>query len=144
MALCSCVSAPEYYYGGKNPSLDEVSIIRGVKEDQSAWLNGLTAVFSANVISISRQVSPDNYQIVVPYKTRWVGTPIHVLPGTYIARVVCKGGGFDITLDFPPIAAEAGHEYQLECSGSSAYNMRPVIKRLPIAGASTSATTPSS
>lgn len=136
IALCSCAStAPEYYYGNNTPSTKDVAIIRSVREDQSAWLAGLTAVFSATVMTVSRQTGPDTYEVVVPYKSRVVGVPIHVLPGAYVVRVQCVGGGFTITLDFPPISAEAGYEYQLECSGSTAHNMRPAIRKIPVTGA---------
>jgi hypothetical protein len=135
IALCSCAStAPEYYYGDKDPSLKEVAIIRSVKEDQSAWLAGFTAVFAANVKTMSRQTGPGTYEMIAPYRYRAMGVPIYVLPGTYVARVECVGGGFIITLDFPPISAEAGHEYQLECSGSSAHNMQPLVTKVPLAG----------
>ena len=126
--VCGCANGPEYFYADQRTPLKDVAVIRGVREKQSIWLAGVTAVFQAEVTSIT---DTSTGKVIAPYKARGVGTPLYVLPGTYLVRVSCTGGGFIIALDFPLIAAEAGSEYQLECVGGTAHNMKPRIRRVP-------------
>jgi hypothetical protein len=122
-----CAIVPEYFYADPQTPLEDVAIIRGVSEGPSAWLAGITAVFQAQVTSI---IDVSTGKVVAPNKLRRVGTPLHVLPGNYLIRVSCSGGGFVIAVDFPVIA-QASWEYELKCAGSSAHNMKPTVRRVP-------------
>ncbi|KRA45087.1 hypothetical protein ASD72_07410 [Pseudoxanthomonas sp. Root630] len=120
MGGCAIVPDP-------NESLDNVALIRGVTEDQSMWMAGLTAVFVGHVDSIYDARTGQRLEAPTLRRQRNL---FYVPPGTYVVRMDCNGGGFVVSLNFPEFTAKAGSEYQLRCSGNLR-NITPEIIEVP-------------
>ena len=120
--LGGCAIVPD-----PNEPLDDVALIRGVNEDQSMWMAGLTAVFVGHVDSIYDASTGKRLEAPSLRRQRNL---FYVPPGTYVVRMECNGGGFVVNLNFPAFTAKAGSEYQLRCSGNLR-NITPEIIEVP-------------
>lgn len=130
----SATNAAEADYLGvsKSSPLAEVALLRGmsnVTRNKGArillsWSTGFWASIAS--VTVEGQSKPS-------LKAKPFGAigDVYVGPGNYVVRVQCHGAGFKITQDFPPISAEPGYAYLLECYGTTAHNMRTRINKLP-------------
>lgn len=134
-ALASCllagctVKGPLYMYPDSSLPTDRIALIQAVGEDQSSW-NPIDSRFIALILGISSgegKIEGGSKSFAAPFQD--LPTELYVLPGTYNLSIRCLGGGFSMGMGLPPLVVQPGYVYEIECSGTVAANVKPVIRQ---------------